>query len=46
MGSGRAQGYAPIVCTPGASNPIAAPDFIYANYQKWIRRIENILRCR
>jgi hypothetical protein len=44
--SGPAQVCAPIVCTPGASNPIAAPDFICVNYQQWIRLIENIQRCR
>jgi hypothetical protein len=46
MESGPAQVCAPIVSTPGASNPIAARDFICANYQQWIRHIENIQRCR
>jgi hypothetical protein len=46
MESGSARVCAPIVSTLGASNPTAAPDFICANYQQWIRHIENIQRCR
>jgi len=46
MESGPARVCAPSVSTPGASHPIAAPDFICANYRQSIRRIENIQRCR
>jgi hypothetical protein len=41
-----AQAYARIACTPGESNPIAARNFICASWLQWIRRIENIRRCR
>ena len=46
IGSGPVRGCALIVRTPGASNPIAAPNFICANFRQWIRRIESILRSR
>jgi hypothetical protein len=43
--SGRAQDGAPIACTPGESNPIAAQNFICASSQQPTLRIENIRRC-
>jgi hypothetical protein len=42
--NGRAPVSAPLACTPGESNPIAAPNFICASFRPQTRHIENIRR--